>query len=123
MSEGPLPGPTSSSVRCSPQTAVSGQSQSVDDEKDEQMSKALGWFLKHLTSAHLLKDPCEVLLKDPCEVLYKPPCLLSSCKATGAADLCCLLSFAVSFLGQVCFLLPCQCCADGVVAQSAIFAA
>lgn len=72
------------------------------------------------------------MLKEPCEILYKPACLLSSWKATGAADLHCLLSSAMSVQpvswGRCVFschvnAVPCQCCATGIVAQTAIIAA
>lgn len=95
---------------------MSGQSQAVDDEKDEQISKALDCILEHLISACLLKDPREVL--------HKPPCFLFSWKGTGAADLHCLFchectacflctgvfSHAVSVLCRCCCGSDCNYC-------------
>lgn len=83
MAEIPLPGPTCSSSRCSLKSAVSGHSQAVDDEKDEEMGKALDWILEHLISACLLKDPCEIL--------RRPPCLHGTGQGLLTSAPCCLL--------------------------------
>lgn len=50
MAKSLLLGPTCSSLRCPPKSAVGGQSKSVSDEQGEQMNKALdlGTQSKHV---------------------------------------------------------------------------